>query len=883
MKRKILPLILLSFMIIKAYPQNFVGKVIRGERGISKQLVNLDGNQPIAFNATQIKSLVDLNQSSDLILKKTESDKLGFVHYRYYQTYKNVPVENTMYIVHTKNGLLKSLGGNIVLDFDSRMNERITQKISGSQAAAIAIKYVGATLYAWQDAGMEKSLKEQMKDPKATYLPNTSLVWYNPGNIVSPRELRLCYKVDVYAKQPLSRAYYYVDASTGTVLGKKNEIFFSDTTGTANTYYSGAQTIHSNHGASNYQLRDLTKGGGIITVHGEIATRGNNYTSSSPNWTLSGENIAALDAHYGVSQTYAFYQTNFGRDSYDNAGTALYSYVNDPTYEDNAFWDGTSMNFNKRSDAIGGGVTGIDVTGHELTHGITQETSGLDYSFESGAMNESMSDIMGKSVQFWSKPTDIDWQLSNDMDWIIRDMSNPNAVHHPDTYKGDFWYTGGGDNGGVHENSGVGNFMFYLLVEGGSGTNDNGDSYSVTGIDLAKADQILYRSNITYLTPNSQYIDWRAACISSATDLYGATSTEVMQVQNAFHAVGIGSAAGVCDPPTGIILSDITTKSATISWDATGGSEKYKLQYKVSTDSVWTTVNNIHANSYILKGLTPSTIYKVRVQTVCGQGHASGFSVMRTFITTIEGGPAYCTTSGTTGYEYIKKVDLGTIHNETGDDFGYGNYSGLFTNLTAGDSYTIKLTPGFNTGTWTEYWTVFIDFNQNGIFTDAGERIAYAHGTDIAKKAIAVPATATPGFTRMRIVMHYNSNRTNPCNNFSDGEAEDYSVNIVGTPLKGIASADAIRAYDVNSILVTPNPLKGSTANLVLQVNKTAPVNIKITDLSGRVLRSETINGIQAGKNNHTLNDLNLKPGTYIIIAQQGNAIIARTQVIVAK
>ena len=79
-------------------------------------------------------------------------------------------------------------------------------------------------------------------------------------------------------------------------------------------------------------------------------------------------------------------------------------------------------------------------------------------------MNESMSDIMGKSVQFWSKPSDVNWLMSNDMNWIIRDMSNPNSRSQPDTYKGTYWYTGTADNGGVHTNSGVGNFMFYLLV-----------------------------------------------------------------------------------------------------------------------------------------------------------------------------------------------------------------------------------------------------------------------------------------------------------------------------------------------------------------------------------------------------------------------------------
>jgi hypothetical protein len=212
--------------------------------------------------------------------------------------------------------------------------------------------------------------------------------------------------------------------------------------------------------------------------------------------------------------------------------------VNDGEW-DNAHWDGASMNFGILS-SNNKGVTAIDVTGHELTHGVTQYTSGLVYSYESGAMNESMSDIMGKSVQFFAKPADIDWKLSNDMGWIIRNMANPKAVGQPDTYNGENWNFGSDDNGGVHTNSGIGNFMFYLLVSGGSGTNDAGDSYNVTGIGLDNAVQIIYRTETVYLTPTSQYIDWRDACIQAATDLYGAGSAPVTQVKNAWHAVGVG-------------------------------------------------------------------------------------------------------------------------------------------------------------------------------------------------------------------------------------------------------------------------------------------------------------------------------------------------------
>ena len=110
--------------------------------------------------------------------------------------------------------------------------------------------------------------------------------------------------------------------------------------------------------------------------------------------------------------------------------------------------------------------------------------------------------------------------------------------------------------------------MFYLLVTGGSGTNDKGNAYTVTGIGLSEADQIIYRTNTTYLVPTSQYADWRTACINAATDLYGAASNEVIQVENAWYAVGIGTAGGGgggCNVPTGLSASSITNTTATVT------------------------------------------------------------------------------------------------------------------------------------------------------------------------------------------------------------------------------------------------------------------------------------------------------------------------------
>lgn len=497
MKKQIFTLFAVA-LFIQLNAQN-LREIIRGSNGVSQHSITLDLDKQIAFSPIQAKTIFGLDFKSDLVLEKGEPDDLGFIHYRYYQTYKNVTIENSMYIVHTKNGKLIGMDGAVVVDFDSRIDNRSSLTLTQKQAIDAAVQYVHADKYMWEDDIREKQIKVQTGDPNASYFPTANLVWYNNGPDINPHDLQLAYKVDVYAETPLSRAYYFVDAQAGKILGKNDELFFVDAVGKASTFYSGSKNIHSDFNGTDYNLRDLTKGKGIITLHGEVVALGNNYTSATADWTLAGDDVAALDAHYSVSQTYAFYKKFFRRNSYDGKGAAIYSYVNDPLFLDQAYWDGTKMSFCKRSDNINGGVTGIDICGHELTHAVIKNTSKLNYSSESGAINESISDIMGKSVQFWSKPKDINWQISNDILIIGRDMSNPKLYGDPDTYLGKNWYKGADENVKVHTNSGVGNFFFYLLSEGGSGTNDNNEPYSVTKLGFLKADSIIYRTLTVYL------------------------------------------------------------------------------------------------------------------------------------------------------------------------------------------------------------------------------------------------------------------------------------------------------------------------------------------------------------------------------------------------
>ena len=341
-----------------------------------------------------------------------------------------------------------------------------------------------------------------------------------------------------------------------------------------------------------------------------------------------------------------------------------------------------------------------------------------------------------------------------------------------------------------------------------------------------------------------------------------------------------------CNVPAHLAASSITSDAATVSWIAGGGATKYTLQYRTGTNA-WTTVNNITDTFYNLTGLAVHTNYKYKVRSVCGAGSVSAFSTAASFTTTNN----YCTVSGITDYEWINTVKLGKINNTSGNNGGYADYTSLSTGMAAGTVHKIILTPGFTNNPDEEYWQVYIDYNQDGDFYDAGEAIGQVRGTTAVNKSISftVPATAVNGSTRMRVVMNFDYYRNNPCDVPGDhfGEVEDYTVKISGGVLKAsdinAAIADNLKPDVSNSLLVAPNPVNTASANLILQCAKAGPVNIKIADLSGRILRAETISSIVAGRNMYALRNLNLFPGAYMIVAIQNNTIIARAQFIVVK
>lgn len=296
---------------------------------------------------------------------------------------------------------------------------------------------------------------------------------------------------------------------------------------------------------------------------------------------------------------------------------------------------------------------------------------------------------------------------------------------------------------------------------------------------------------------------------------------------------------GCCLPPEGLTLTATTDTSATFTWSDLLAAESYNVEYSIEGSSSWTVFGNITDNTFELTGLEPCKDYQFRVQTVCDTG-LTDFSDILAFTTQGCGACTdlpYCETKGEDATEeWIAGVELNQIDNTSGSDDGYGDYTDQSTVLGRNQIYNIILTPGFPGQAFNEVFRVWIDYNQNGSFGDAGENV-YASGTTTAAVTgtFTVPASATLGSTRMRVSMKFSSAAQACTNPFNYGEAEDYCVEIIEHDSSNTNSiADAEQQINVT---VYPNPFSDAA---VLEFNNTANENyvLAILDVQGRVVQS---------------------------------------------
>ncbi len=482
------------------------------------EFININESDAQAEKGNILQTYFKMEASDALRPIKTEQDPLGLTHEKFQQYYKGIKVESATTTLHSKAGKATMITGN----YHKITGLKVVPGVTAAKAFNAAKAHVHATKYQWE---IPLSEHNDYQKPKGELVVFLDFFGKNPP--------RLAYKFDIYAIEPLYRAYVYVDAMTGKYFEENLRIHHANVPATGNSLFDGSVSFKAEN-VGPFRLRQTSSGGGVQTFN---LNNGGNYgaatdfTSASSNFTS--DNVG-VEAHWAAEQTYDYYWSNFGRNSYNNTGGVLKSYVHYSNNYFNAFWDGTRMTYGDGCCGSTALVT-LDICGHEITHGVTEYSAGLVYANESGALNESFSDIFGEAVEAHGKGSN-NWMLGDEIGVLIRDMSNPNATNCPDTYLGAFWDPAQE----VHTNSGVQNKWFYLLSVGETGTNDNGKQYCVNGIGIGSAAAIAYRNLTVYLSPSSNYAAARTGAINAARDLYGIGSPEEISTTNAWYAVGVG-------------------------------------------------------------------------------------------------------------------------------------------------------------------------------------------------------------------------------------------------------------------------------------------------------------------------------------------------------
>jgi Zn-dependent metalloprotease len=355
-----------------------------------------------------------------------------------------------------------------------------------------------------------------------------------------------------------------VDAATGKVLLREETIHTE--AGDGQSLYTGTVPLNTTKSGSTFQLKDPSRGN-TYTGDAENETDlcfliwcfrrapATLFTDADNHWgsgTMSNRATVAVDAQFGTDMTWDFYKNVFGRTGIAGDGKGSYNRVHYGNGYANAFWDDSCfcMTYGDGDGTQLGPLTALDVTAHEMTHGVTSATANLTYSGESGGLNEATSDIMAAAVEFYANNAgDVgDYLVGEEValpglgQAALRFMDRPSR----DGNSADSW-SSSTKNLDVHYSSGVANHFYYLLSEGSGAKTINGVSYNsptsngstITGIGRDAATKIWYRALTTYMTSSTNYQSARTATLNAARDLYGAGSTQYNTVAAAWSAVNV--------------------------------------------------------------------------------------------------------------------------------------------------------------------------------------------------------------------------------------------------------------------------------------------------------------------------------------------------------
>lgn len=473
-------------------------------------------------------ALIGLTQNSTLHLQRSNTDETGILHRHYEQQLFGVPVIGTRVSFHERDGKLIIVNGEAATPAPAGMSKKDPAHLTDILRNSVL-----------------KTPVESIGEAEEVYLAERK----------SDRsmEARHCYRFLVRADQ-VRVSYYYLDAHTGEFAGKRDQ-YMDCTTHTANTSTYGAQTIYTKwQSGSTYILHDDC-GSEQIHVYNQL---NDTLPSTSSEYSYAGgatwpsSQSSGTQTLYCMKKTSQYYNTVHSRISWSNLTRTDVVYSNcklksasNVWYTRNAFYSNDTLYFGAATAGSNSDMAVLDVTAHEYTHGVTRYASFLQYWKEMGAINESFSDIFGEIVEYYVKGN-CNWQCGTETGMSFRSMSNPYIYGQPSFYEGPYWHSVNGttaqdsaDNFGVHTNSGVQNFMFYLLVNGGTDTNIVGNLVTVQPIGMTAARAIAYYALENFVGPNTDYPDARKAWLNASDLLYGWCSFEHQQLALAWDAVGV--------------------------------------------------------------------------------------------------------------------------------------------------------------------------------------------------------------------------------------------------------------------------------------------------------------------------------------------------------
>lgn len=463
------------------------------------------------------------NPDKNLKVKNIQKDSLGMKHVRFNQTVKGISVEGAEVVVHyNKQDELVSVNGSHIPEATAEIDT--SAAVSEAAAVEAAKQAVNAPAQLEETPSAELVIYPFEGTNHLAYKVNVNFLGEKPGNWFAFIDAKSGETIDQY------NALMHVDnhhESVGTgVLGAQRKIH------TTRTQLPSQGTIFSLSDTSHAGLQ------GIFTYD---ANDGKIFSNNSASWKDEYQH-AAVDAHYNSEVVYDYYLEEHGRNSLDDKGMAIVSYVHYGENYNNAFWNGRQMTY---GDGDGSYMVplsaGLDVAAHEMTHGVITNSANLQYRFQSGALNESFADIFGALID------SEDWEVGEDIMGpgakadgrvSLRSLSDPSKY----PVKADYVPYGDGkgkypahmdeyydlprslDNGGVHINSSITNHAAYLIGE---------------KIGKEKLGQIFYRALTVYLTPTSDFSDARRSIVQSAADIYGEASAEAKATAEGFDSVGI--------------------------------------------------------------------------------------------------------------------------------------------------------------------------------------------------------------------------------------------------------------------------------------------------------------------------------------------------------